>query len=62
MCWALACVGAGKPFEPVGFWIDTHWKSIRKDLSQRLDYSKLRVLFSDGEPGIAENLLSNRKG
>ena len=60
MRWALASVGAGQPFEPVGFWIDTHWKSIRKDLAQRLDYSKLRVLFSDGEPGIAENLLSNR--
>jgi hypothetical protein len=60
MRWALASLGAGHPFEPVGFWIDTHWKSIRKDLSRRLDYSKLRVLFSDGESGIAENLLSNR--
>jgi hypothetical protein len=60
MRWALASAGAVQPFEPVGFWIDTHWKSIRKDLSERLDYSNLRVLFSDGEPGIAENLLSNR--
>ncbi|RPJ12397.1 MAG: hypothetical protein EHM37_09160 [Deltaproteobacteria bacterium] len=60
MRWALGSAGAGQPFEPVGFWIDTHWKSIRKDLAQRLDYAKLQVLFSDGEPGIAENLLSNR--
>ena len=60
MRWALASEGAGKPFEPVGFWIDTPWKSIRKDLAKRLDYANLRVLFSDGEPGIVENLLSSR--
>jgi hypothetical protein len=60
MRWALASGGAEKPFEPVGFWIGAHWRTIRKDLSRRLDYSKLRVLFSDGEPGVAENLLSKR--
>jgi hypothetical protein len=60
MRWALASQGEGKPFEPVGFWIDTSWKRIRKDLSKRLDYAQLRVLFSDGETGIAENLLSSR--
>ena len=60
MRWALASLGVGHPFEPVGFWIDTPWSGIRQQLAKRLDYSKLRVLFSDGEPGIAENLLSNR--
>jgi hypothetical protein len=60
MRWALASQGEGKPFEPVGFWIDTSWKRIRKDLSKRLDYARLRVLFSDGEAGIEENLLSRR--
>jgi transposase-like protein len=60
MRWALASQGEGKPFEPVGFWIDTSWKRIRKDLAKRLDYAKLRVLFSDGEAGIEENLLSRR--
>ena len=60
MRWALASEGVGKPFEPVGFWIDTSWKHIRKDLAKRLNYGKLRVLFSDGEPGIAENLLNRR--
>ena len=60
MRWALASVGVGQAFEPVGFWIDTPWSGIRQQLAKRLDYSKLRVLFSDGEPGIAENLLSNR--
>jgi hypothetical protein len=60
MRWALASQGEGKPFEPVGFWIDTSWKHIRKDLVKRLDYARLRVLFSDGEAGIAENLLSRR--
>jgi len=60
MRWALASQGEGNPFEPVGFWIDTSWKRIRKDLAKRLDYARLRVLFSDGEAGIAENLLSSR--
>jgi len=27
----------------------------RKDLAKRLNYAKLRVLFSDGELGIAES-------
>jgi len=60
MRWALASQGAGKPFELVGFWIDTCWKRIRKDLAKRLTYARLRVLFSDGEPGIVESLLSGR--
>lgn len=58
MRWAMASAGAGQPFEPVGFWIDADWKSIRSDLDRRLTYANLRVLFSDGGPGIAENLLA----
>jgi transposase-like protein len=57
MRWALASEGVGKRFEPVGFWVDKSWKSIREDLVKRLAYEKLEVLFSDGEPGIEENLL-----
>jgi len=57
MRWALASLGSCRPFEPVGFWIDTPWSQIRKDLSCRLSYQKLKVLFSDGAPGIEENLL-----
>jgi hypothetical protein len=30
------------------------------DLAKRLEYGKLRVLFSDGESGIVENLLGRR--
>jgi hypothetical protein len=60
MRWALASEGAGKPFEPVGFWIDTSWRRIRKDLAKRLNYAKLRVLFSDGGAGIVKYLLSRR--
>jgi hypothetical protein len=60
MRWALASEGAGKPFELVGFWIDTSWKRIRKDLAKRLNYANLRVLFSDGGAGIEENLSSGR--
>ena len=60
MRWALASTGPAKRFVPVGFWIDTTWKQIRKDLSKRLTYKKLKVLFSDGGPGIAENLLHSK--
>ncbi len=57
MRWALASVGSPSRFEPVGFWIDTEWAEIRKELEDRLDYQKLEVLFSDGGSGIEENLL-----
>ena len=56
--WALASEDVGRPFSLVGFWVNRDWPSIRRDLSQRLDYSRLRVLFSDGGPGIEDNLLS----
>ena len=59
MRWALASLGPGRKFEPVGFWIGKEWSDIRKDLEKRLNYKKLEVLFSDGGPGIAENLLAN---
>jgi len=58
MRWALASLGVGKAFEPVGFWIDKDWGDIRKDLEDRLEYNKLEILFSDGGPGIEENLLA----
>jgi hypothetical protein len=57
MRWAMASLGASSRFEPVGFWIDTEWREIRKELEERLDYGQLEVLFSDGGPGIAESLL-----
>jgi len=57
MRWALASLGLSCRFEPVGFWIDTAWAQIRKDLNRRLPYRNLKVLFSDGGPGIEENLL-----
>jgi hypothetical protein len=57
MRWALGSLGPSGRFEPVGFWIDTPWAQIRKDLSRRLNYQRLKVLFSDGGPGIEENLL-----
>lgn len=58
MRWALASRGPGHPFEPVGFWIGKGWAAIRQDLEQRLRYEKIEVLFSDGGPGIEENLLT----
>lgn len=57
MRWTLASLGSGHPFELVGFWIGDDWGTIRQDLEKRLDYDKLQILFSDGGPGILENLL-----
>ena len=56
MRWAMASSGGLNRFEPVGFWIDTEWREIRKELEVRLDYHQLEVLFSDGGVGIAESL------
>lgn len=58
MRWALASLSEGKAFEPVGFWVDKDWSYIALDLKKILDYDKLEVLFSDGGPGIEENLLA----
>ncbi len=57
MRWAMASMGSLSRFEPVGFWIDTEWAEIRKELEGGLDYHKLEVLFCDGGQGIEENLL-----
>ena len=56
--WSLASEGPQHRFEPVGFWIHSDWKTIRKDLSKRLNYRKLKILFSDGAPGVEDALLS----
>jgi hypothetical protein len=58
MRWALASEGVNRRFEPVGFWVAKDWGFIRKELEERVAYEKLEVLFSDGGPGIEENLLS----
>ena len=58
MRWAMAAVEASQPLEPVGFWVNKDWATIRRDLDCRLNYPRLRVLFSDGGRGIEENLLS----
>jgi len=57
MRWALASLGEKDKFELVGIWIDDSWQKIRQDLNHRLNYPNLEVLFSDGGPGIEENLL-----
>ncbi|NOY76649.1 MAG: hypothetical protein GXO76_02135 [Calditrichaeota bacterium] len=56
---ALASTGIGDHFQPVGFWLNRSWDHIAADLRKRLDYNKLEVLFSDGEPGVKENLLAS---
>ena len=60
MRWALASLGSLSRFEPVGFWIDTEWAEIRKELESRMDYEKLEVLFSDGGPGIGRESFASR--
>ena len=57
MRWAMASLGSLSRFEPVGFWIDTEWGEIRKELEERLAYDKLEVLFSDGGFGIVDHML-----
>jgi hypothetical protein len=57
MRWALASLGEKQPFEPVGFWIGKSWQEIKQDLDNRLEYSRLEILFSDGGPGIEEAFL-----
>jgi len=59
MRWALASVGEQEKFDLVGIWIDKTWNKIRQDLNKRLDYSKLEVLFSDGDSAVEENLLAS---
>ncbi|MCL0048422.1 hypothetical protein M1N20_03120 [Dehalococcoidia bacterium] len=58
MRWALASLEEKGKFDLVGIWIGKSWQKIRRDLNQRLNYSNLEVLFSDGGPGIEENLLA----
>lgn len=58
MRWALASRGEKSKFKPVGVWINESWKNIRKDLQCRLNYPGIEVLFSDGGPGIEDNLMA----
>ena len=60
MRWAWAAEKPRKPFQIVGFWVGKDWTQIRQDLDQRLDYSRLRMLFSDGELGIPSALMTEQ--
>jgi len=54
--WAWAAEREGQPFELIGFWVGKDWSAIRRDLDGRLNYRRLRMLFSDGGSGIEESL------
>lgn len=56
--WAWAAERVGQPFELIGFWVGKDWSAIRRDLDGRLNYRRLRMLFSDGGSGIEESLRS----
>lgn len=59
MRWALASLKEGTAFARLRrVWIDKDWSYIAQDLKKILEYDKLEVLFSDGGPGIEENLLA----
>lgn len=49
---AMASVGEGKAFSPIGFWVDADWEDIKRDIEETIDYSKLEVLFADGDKEI----------
>jgi hypothetical protein len=55
--WVLASTDTNKPFDIVGIWVGRSWKEIAKDLEERLDYDKIEVLLSDGEPDLVDALL-----
>ncbi len=46
-------------FDLIEILIDDSWKQLRQDLEGQLNNDKLEVLFSDGVPGIEENMLSS---
>ena len=48
MRWVLASLGSLSRFEPVGFWLDTDWGTIRKELEERLDFAE-RILAKQRE-------------
>lgn len=52
MRWAMGSTGEGKPFSLLGFWLDTEWSKIKEELKEIIDYSKIEVLFADGEKEI----------
>ena len=52
MRWVMASRGEGKPFYPVGFWINTAWRDIKEELKETINYNNLEVLFADGEKEI----------
>ncbi len=52
MQWAMASTGEGKSFKPIGFWINESWEDIKREIEGRLDYTKLEVLFADGDREI----------
>jgi hypothetical protein len=55
---ALASVGTNRPFEPIGFWIDGDWSSLRQDLEARHGYRKLEVLLPEGGRGLKKTFFT----
>jgi hypothetical protein len=53
----LASRGAGKPFRVVGRWTNTPWADIAQEVYRRIDVQDVRLLISDGGPGIAAAFL-----
>lgn len=52
MQWVMGSIGEGEPFSLLGFWLDTEWSKIKKELKEIINYSKIEVLFADGEREI----------
>jgi len=48
----LGAERAEGPWIPLGIFAGWSWKEVRKELERRIDYERLEVLISDGEPGI----------
>lgn len=52
MQWAMGSIGEGEPFSLLGFWLNTEWLQIKRELKEIIDYSMIEVLFADGEREI----------
>jgi hypothetical protein len=49
-----ASKGVGQPFEVIGRWTNSSWKHIAREVYRRIDPQDVKILISDGGPGIEE--------
>jgi len=48
----LAAERGEGPWIPLGLFVNQSWAEVRRELERLIDYERLEVLISDGEPGV----------